>query len=292
MDLSPSSPTGRAAVPGRLIAQLDEELAKRQFKAGEAYFERGDYEAALEEFEKSYQNSRRPALLYNIALTLEKLRRYGEALAFYQLYLQVRPDAPEREFLEDQIDLLKGFLEKEEKARAQPLPPAPPLPAPSPPEPASVTRQDVYLPPMQEEPAVQMVHEPSGRGPYGFLKWTSVSLSVAGLALGGIAYQRAERKESEHKDLVEELAAEGRLKGNAGNYRFTDQKAMDSYEERLNGLKKDMSKWDTIAAAGFIGGGALAVLGGVFFWLDHQRLVRMELETSPAGGSIQLRMGF
>lgn len=305
MELSSvNHPTGGGAIPGRLIARLsDKELAKRQFKAGEAYYERGDYEAALAEFEKSYRNSRKPKLLFNIALTLEKLKRYQEALDAYRLYLQAESDSSLQGFVESQITLLEDLLAKVREAEAQaapatsPPPPPPPSPPPlsrptPPPKLVPVLKQDVYLPPKPEEPAVQVARETPGQAPYGFLKWTSLSLSVAGLALGGIAYQRAGKKESEHGDLVRELVGQGRLKGSPGNYHFTNQKDRETYEGRLNGLKQDISSWDTRSMVGFISGGALLALGGVFFWLDHQQQARLELQAKPAGGSVLLRVGF
>lgn len=58
---------------------IDEEAARIHFASGRAYFVEGDYENALLAFRRSYELSRRPPLLYNIANCLERLARYGEA---------------------------------------------------------------------------------------------------------------------------------------------------------------------------------------------------------------------
>jgi tetratricopeptide (TPR) repeat protein len=72
----------------------DEAAAQAHFLAGSSYFQRGEYERAMEELEIAYDLSRRPALLYNIALCLERLGRYGEAAERLARYLDEEdPDA-------------------------------------------------------------------------------------------------------------------------------------------------------------------------------------------------------
>lgn len=53
--------------------------ARALFMAGRVAFEEGRYEAALKHFEASYEQSKRPASLYNIARCHNRMRRDEEA---------------------------------------------------------------------------------------------------------------------------------------------------------------------------------------------------------------------
>src|SRR5688500_8872763 len=69
------------AQPG---AQTDDERARMHFQAGNAYFQTGEYDAALREFQRSYELSARPALFYNMALVHERLGNLEQAIAHLQ----------------------------------------------------------------------------------------------------------------------------------------------------------------------------------------------------------------
>jgi len=88
-------------------AQQRQQEAKEAFFAGKAAYEAKDYEKALEHFRRSYTLGEVPALLYNIASTLQNLNRPGEAAATLRDFLKVRPDDPERVELERRIENLE-----------------------------------------------------------------------------------------------------------------------------------------------------------------------------------------
>jgi tetratricopeptide (TPR) repeat protein len=69
--------------------------AKRHVAAGNAFYESGQYEDAVKEFELAYRLSNRPALLFNIARAEAKLGHDENAIAFLKRYLEERPDAPD-----------------------------------------------------------------------------------------------------------------------------------------------------------------------------------------------------
>lgn len=70
------------ASPGAAWAQDD-----ARFRHGVDLYQRGDYRAALAEFEAVYATSPTPALVYNLGRTLEHLGRNAEAVTRYGEYL-------------------------------------------------------------------------------------------------------------------------------------------------------------------------------------------------------------
>jgi tetratricopeptide (TPR) repeat protein len=122
----------------------DDARARELFRRGDRLYDEGDYEGALRAFEKAYELSQRPALLFNLANTYERLGRYEDALKALQKFL---PDAGTREVvvkkrianLEERISELSKVDAKEDPA---------PAPAPEPdqaPEPQAEPAGDVPI---------------------------------------------------------------------------------------------------------------------------------------------------
>jgi tetratricopeptide (TPR) repeat protein len=70
-------------------------FAQRHWHSGMAYLEEGDYQRALEAFNKAYELSSRPALLRSIAVAHEKLGDLPRAMMAIDLYLKQVPNAPQ-----------------------------------------------------------------------------------------------------------------------------------------------------------------------------------------------------
>ncbi len=85
--------------------------ARGLFLAGQAAFEAGRFEEALEHFERAYALSERSELLYNVGLTAERLRHDERALEAYTLYLEQNPDAPHRANVEGRVRILREQIE-------------------------------------------------------------------------------------------------------------------------------------------------------------------------------------
>lgn len=101
-------------------SQLDE-AARLTFEQARADFTAGRYEQALTRFRQAYQLSPRPGLLYNIAQTLDRLRRDEETVEALRDYLEAAPDAPNRTEVEARIRVLDAALA--ERRAAEPPPP-------------------------------------------------------------------------------------------------------------------------------------------------------------------------
>jgi len=93
-------------------ASLDQE-ARANFEAGRIAYGDARYEAALRYFEQAYELSERPALLYNIGQSLDRLRRDGEALEAFEAFLEQNPETPKRREVEVRIELLRERAEQD-----------------------------------------------------------------------------------------------------------------------------------------------------------------------------------
>jgi tetratricopeptide (TPR) repeat protein len=113
------------------------------------YYNMGRFDQAIAEYEKAYDIDPDPLLLYNLG---QAHRRKGDgerAIFFYRRYLQMAPDATDREAVQKKI----AELERERQTAAPRLPPpSPPLPSSAPliipslatptlPDPAPVTAE-------------------------------------------------------------------------------------------------------------------------------------------------------
>ena len=93
-----------------------DELARRHFESGVAYLQEADYENALKAFEKSFELSKRPDLLLNIATVHERKGDFKAAIASLKKYLEVEPSSEQRATVESRIANL-------EKRAQEPAPP-------------------------------------------------------------------------------------------------------------------------------------------------------------------------
>lgn len=102
-----------------LADQPDLEAARVAYQAGAKSYERGEYADALRWFEQSYELSKRPTLLFNMALCDEKLGRDAEAL---RLLVRYRENASPGE----RADVERRIAALEARVRTGPTPPSPP----------------------------------------------------------------------------------------------------------------------------------------------------------------------
>jgi tetratricopeptide (TPR) repeat protein len=95
-------------------AAVDE--ARAAFEAGQIAYGAGRFAEALSYFERAYELTEEPDLLYNVATVHDRLRHDEEALAAYRAYLEARPDAPDRPNIEARIRVLEEAIAADEQA--------------------------------------------------------------------------------------------------------------------------------------------------------------------------------
>lgn len=103
-----------ALMAGPVAAQPSEsndQIARAHFQAATGYFDTGDYESALREFERAYALTQYSQLLYNLYACHERLGQLQPAITRLEQYLQASPDAPNRAALQERLVNLRRRYE-------------------------------------------------------------------------------------------------------------------------------------------------------------------------------------
>lgn len=93
--------------PGAAQSDAEDQEARSLFQAGELAYRQGRFERALDYFQRAYELSARPELLFNIANLQERLNRPREALAGFERYLESAPNAENIAFAHGRIEALR-----------------------------------------------------------------------------------------------------------------------------------------------------------------------------------------
>ena len=94
--------------------------ARESFTEGTASFNLGQWDKAIEAWQKGYQLKQDPIFLYNIGQAYRKAENFERAIFFYKNYLRNAPKAPNREEVEQWIDQLQKLLEEQRRAKTAP----------------------------------------------------------------------------------------------------------------------------------------------------------------------------
>jgi tetratricopeptide (TPR) repeat protein len=81
--------------------------ARAFFQRGVAMFRRGHFEAAMQAFTAAQRFAPLPEVLYNMAVTAERLGSRRDAIDYFLEYLRMRPNAPDRAHVEREIARLR-----------------------------------------------------------------------------------------------------------------------------------------------------------------------------------------
>lgn len=168
-----------------------DDLARRHFESGVAYLEESDYENALKAFEKSYELSRRPEILLNIAVVHERLGTPSAAIAALRQYLT---EAPEGEHVETVRRRIENLEKRQASApsSATPAPAAsstPPQEAPAPAPPASAQGAPAAAPTPAKNAPAEAASSGRNRSP-AFIALGIGAAATAGAVITGIVAQR------------------------------------------------------------------------------------------------------
>jgi tetratricopeptide (TPR) repeat protein len=94
----------------------DQDAAKQHYQDGAAAYERGEYRVAVDEFDKAWQLSHSPALLFNLARAETKLGHNEIALRYLRQYLEAAPDSPDVPTIRSEIEAREAAIAAQKKA--------------------------------------------------------------------------------------------------------------------------------------------------------------------------------
>jgi len=105
-----AAPTGTTPAPG---PDADGRAkAAAHFKQGQAFFQRGDYDRALTEYQAAFELSAEPLLVFNIALCHDRANRPEQALEDFRRYLAQAPNGPVADEARDDVARLTPIVDK------------------------------------------------------------------------------------------------------------------------------------------------------------------------------------
>jgi tetratricopeptide (TPR) repeat protein len=163
------------------MTQAQKDEVKLHYQRATRAYDLQKYTEAIEEYQKAYEISGDPPMLYNIAQAYRLADQPGEAVRYYRRFLQRMPNARNREDVERKIADQEKIAEGRRKAsEAAPPPPTlptkpPPVVEVKPPPPPVVPAQP---PPAQPAPAPEPSHARA------IIGWCLVG---AGVIAGGLA---------------------------------------------------------------------------------------------------------
>jgi tetratricopeptide (TPR) repeat protein len=96
--------------------------ARFLFEAGRTAYDAGRYKEALGHFQRAYDLSQRPQLLYNVGQAADRLRQDELALDAFERYLSALPAADNRPAVEERIKVLREVLAEKHAAATAPVP--------------------------------------------------------------------------------------------------------------------------------------------------------------------------
>lgn len=110
------------ARPAHVLAQPGdrksvEAAAKEHYKRGRAHHDLGQYDQAAAEYLASYELSRAPKLLFNVAQVYRLGRSKAKAIEYYQQYIALEPRGDLALLSKTLLDELRQTLAEEEAAR-------------------------------------------------------------------------------------------------------------------------------------------------------------------------------
>ncbi|XXX80549.1 tetratricopeptide repeat protein [Sorangium sp. So ce134] len=157
----------------RTATPADLEGAKGAHKAATQFYERADYDRAIQYWKDAYQlDCTAHGVLINIANAYEKKGDRAEAITALETYLARTPDASEAPTIQDKIQNLRNSIR--------------PTPTPTASESASAPALPPTAPTASASASVPVEPPPPPQPPYGYAPWVATGAGVVTLLVGGI----------------------------------------------------------------------------------------------------------
>ncbi|MBN8611414.1 MAG: tetratricopeptide repeat protein [Deltaproteobacteria bacterium] len=231
--------------------------ARALYAAAQAAFHEGRFENSLQYFQRAYELTRRPALLYNLGVTYDRMRRDDEALAAFEQYLREEPDAENVREVEGRVAVLRQALARTTDTQTTPAETTPVAATPverTPPVEREIARPDPTL----------IVAAPSNDP--GPAPWIVVGIGGAAVVTGAVLLAVA---------AADVAAVEGASPGTHWS------EVRGAYER---------SEAESIAGGVLLGVGAAAAVAGVVWAVAGSG--GSEVEVAPTAGGVVVRGTF
>ena len=108
--------SGTSAAQDDSDSESRDQEARSLFQAGTTAFEAARYSDALDYYQRAYEVSGRAALLYNIGVSADRLRRDRQALEAFEAFLGQVPEHPRRHEVEVRVVSIRESLAASENA--------------------------------------------------------------------------------------------------------------------------------------------------------------------------------
>ncbi|MFW2387849.1 MAG: hypothetical protein ACN4G0_05910 [Polyangiales bacterium] len=179
--------------------------AKEAFASGTRAYGEGEFETALASFQRAYELTGSPDLLYNIATVSDRMRRDEDALAAYEGYLEARPESADGEHVRSRIEVLRAAIEAKSRAKID----------------AEIEARKAAVEAAARVKAERPLTEYVGPGPG---PWITIGVGAAALAAGAVFVGLGQRdqKKVENADpgssysMVEDMVDRGPKRTKAG----------------------------------------------------------------------------
>jgi len=179
--------------------------AKEAFDLGTRAYAEGEFETALASFERAYELTNSPDLLYNIATVSDRMRRDEDALRAYEGYLEARPTSSDREHVESRIAVLRDSIKARRQAELQ----------------AEIEARNAAVQAAARVKAERPLTEHVGPGPG---PWITIGVGSAALVTGAVFVGLGQRDQKKVENapagssysLVHEMADRGPKRSKAG----------------------------------------------------------------------------
>jgi tetratricopeptide (TPR) repeat protein len=101
-----------------------DDRARLHFQSGAAYYDAGEYESAVREFQSAYDLSQRPQLFYNLYLCEQAIGNLGAAAAHLERYLAEVEEIENRDTLQSRLVHLRERVARQAAGEEDPGPTA------------------------------------------------------------------------------------------------------------------------------------------------------------------------
>jgi tetratricopeptide (TPR) repeat protein len=221
------------------LTQTQKDEVKLHYQRATRAYDLQKYNEAIEEYQKAYEISGDPPMLYNIGQAYRLADQPAEAVRYYRRFLQRMPNARNREDVERKIADQEKLIEERRKAAANVTPPPPPPPPKSPPI-VEIKPPVALPPPPPPEPQPPVVPPEPPSHARAVVGW---SLIAAGVIADGVAIYEGYRAKQKGDELTRASMA--------GNVVFDPQ------------IEEDGKNANIAAIALGIGGTAVAIAGAI-----------------------------